>query len=341
MAKSLEEAMRDAGIEPMVDVSSMTQTEGASMPSQDDGLGIPAFLKSGETVPAQVTAPVPLAKQEVFAEDPAPAPAPVVVNTPVPALAPEPVEDTPAEEPEPASNQPNPNADRTKILRDIGKLGEAEANGQNARPAYFERVAEAARLGAVKEDDAAVLHEVYVKGIAKARGVGYVKMGSEPQQISKLKAMIRFGALPAIRPDSVLADVREHMRNRRDAENPVKKSPADAYLSAARMQLGQPQYQLTMQQIEEALATKAPPQKIEADVIYQFVDGMDKKLADNNVELTDETVSILEAFIGVAQNRIKELGGTTKQQRAAEKLAEKEAKLQAEKTKNSQVVRRK
>jgi len=294
----------------------------------DTGLGAPQ--------PNPAPAPEP---------QPAPEPEPAqVIETrvsvpPEPTPAPEP-EPQPAPEPDHGSNQPgNPNADKARVLRNIAKLGEDEGRGANARPAFFEQIAEAARLGALMPDDAPAVFSRYTEGVAKAKGVGVVKQTSEAQQTSKIKTMITFGALPSVRSDVLLANTRDAIKKRRDAGEKLKKSPVDIYLTVARTQLAQPQVPLDDDQIDECLNSKAPEVKTEADRLDAIAQSMDKLLNSEDQTLTDETVQALNDAMPLLLARVADLGGTTKQKAEQARLDEKQKKLDDAKAKAGLIKR--
>lgn len=226
------------------------------------------------------------------------------------------------------SNQPNSLADKRAVLRTIAQLGESEGAGANARAGFFEKVADAARMGALVEDDADVVHTRYAEGVAKAKGIAVVKMPSETQQKSKVKTMIKLGMLPAVRADVLLAQVRSRIEDAREAGSAPKKSPADIYLAAARMQLSQPQHMLTDDQIDQAMASKTPDPKLVADLLYQNATALDKLLADDAATpLDEESAKLVQEILPMLVKRVNDLGGTTQQQKDAKKIEEQQTKL--------------
>lgn len=309
----------------------------------------PAFLQRQK--PASLAVDTGLGAPQPTTPSPTPAPEPEpaqVIETRVPV----PPEPTPAPEPEPepepttppaddhGSNQPgNPSADKARVLRNIGKLGEDEGRGANARPAFFEQIAEAARLGALMPDDAPAVFSRYTEGVAKAKGVGVVKQTSEAQQTSKIKTMITFGALPSVRSDVLLANTRDAIKKRRDAGEKLKKSPVDIYLTVARTQLAQPQTPLDDDQIDECLNSKAPEVKTEADRLDAIAQSMDKLLNSEDQTLTDETVQALNDAMPLLLARVAELGGTTKEKAEQARLDEKQKKLDEAKAKAGLIKR--
>lgn len=301
--------------------------QAADNAKQEDDLAIPPFLKSGAPPPVS-SALGDLGQAPVEVQ-------PGTINTVVPVpVTPEVTAPAPANGGADTSNQPtNVAADRRAVLRAITAFGEQEGFGANARAAFFEKVADAARLGALSEADAELVQSRYGEGMAKAKGIAQVKMPSETQQRSKIKTMIKLGALPGIRADVLIAETKDRIKAARDAGNAPKKSPADIYLSVARMQLGQPQYQLTPDQIDMAMASKTPDPKVEADLLYNVASVADKLLAeDAATPLSDESKAMLTPMIQELVKRVTELGGTTQMQKDAEKAriaAEKAAKKAA------------
>jgi hypothetical protein len=343
---SLADALAKAGISPpasapstpavesgVIDVSSMAGVDTTTMQTEDAG-EIPEFLKrvGPETVvqpPAMsdpaLAPPVPTSPFGGTLAAP-----PVVVNTVVPPPVPVTPEVTPAAPTSggEGSNQPvNPAADRRAVLRTITTLGENEGLGANARAGFFEKVADAARMGALTEDDAEIVQTKYNEGVAKAKGIGTVKMPSETQQRSKIKAMIKLGALPGIRADLLLANVRDRINEARSAGQAPKKSPADIYLTVARMQLGQPQHILTDGQIDQAMASKTPDQKMVADLLYALASAADKLLAeDANTPLDDDSAKLVQDMLAPLVQRVQDLGGTTAMQKEQKKIEERQKK---------------
>lgn len=232
------------------------------------------------------------------------------------------------------ANQPedvNQHMDRGALLRQIRKFGENEAAGANARPSMAVQVVEAARAGAIVEDDAPHILEQYLKGVAAKRGVSSVSLGSEPQQLSKLKTFIKLGQIATCDGRKTVAKVADAVRKIRDEAGGkgTGKSPYDCMLSAARMQLSFPDELLSDEQIMRCCMPSPKTEKLEADLLDAIAAAADRLRTNDATPVSEESEAVLQEVVEKVMDRVKALGGSTRQKKIEEKLQKEIAKAQA------------
>lgn len=224
------------------------------------------------------------------------------------------------------TNQPGD--DKKRFMREVTGFGENEGKGNNAKPSLYLTTCNAAFKGWIVEDDAELVQSNYSKGRAKAKGIGWVEEKSAPQQISKVKAMIKLGAMPTVNGPDVLIRASNAIMDKVRKGEKLEKSAGDILLTVARMQIGQPDSELSEEQIVEAMSKKVAAPKVEADLLGTIRDAADKLRTADDLPISEDSLVILDDVVGKLVERIKALGGTTKDRAALEK-AEK-AKLKAE-----------
>jgi len=288
---------------------------------------LPTFDPKGDVpIPAAVPAQVTPATQQPVAPSPMAA-AIVVAPTPPPVA--------------PSGNQPEEPFSLATFMKEVAAFGQQEGKGANARPSFMLRVTQAAMLGAVKEDDATALHEAYQRNVAKSKGIAVVKQSSAPQQISKIKTMIKLGQLPLKDGggEQILYRVGHAIKEatKANGDKPLSKSVVDCYLSAARQQLNTPEQPLSDDDIIAAVMPKPRDEALEVDKLGALRDRAQALIEDTDTPPSEETQRVLERITAECDARIEELGGTSKQrkqqeaaERKAEKAAQKAEKAQAE-----------
>jgi hypothetical protein len=243
----------------------------------------------------------------------------------------------------PQDNQPQNKPSLDTFAKEVAALGAAEGKGINARPSFMLKLVEAAQQGVLKEDDAEALFDVYQKGLAKAKGqVVVTKQTSAPQQVSKIRTMIKLGLmqLPEGGGEAIIYRTGHAIAEAIKANDskPLSKSAVDCYLSAARMQLQHPEAPLTDDEIISAIMPKPRDEKLEVDKLGDILAAMDALNTDTETPPSEETASMLEDVMGQFVERIKALGGTSKQKAQARKAEEKAAKAEAKAAKAREAV---
>jgi hypothetical protein len=230
-------------------------------------------------------------------------------------------------------NQPpvDPKASTFKLARGYG---EAEGAGGNAKPSLYLAATEATKAKALAADseDPAALYAEYSKGRAKKKGIGWVEEKSTPQQVSKLKTMMLLGEMTTVDGVALNVKVANAINDKVRLGQKLDKTAGDILLTAARMQLGQPDAPLSDDQIAEAFNKKTPDQKIEADLLGALRDTAERYKKGNDVQLSEDSKALLDVMISDLAQRVKDLGGTMKDRKALEKAMRKkiEADLRAE-----------
>lgn len=230
------------------------------------------------------------------------------------------------------SNQPE-DAKPTKasFMREFRRFGENEAAGANARPALANTLVEASYHGAIVEDDADAIFETYQKGVAARKGLGQVKQGSQTQQVSKMRTFIKMGAIPGIDARETMIKAGDAIRAAREANGgkPLAKSPFDAYLSVARTQLQFPDAVLDDETIQVCINPAPRDEKLEVDKLDAIAVSMDN--LRTNEETSDDSANELEKALDIVLARIREMGGSTRMKKNAEKAAKQIEKLESKK----------
>jgi hypothetical protein len=150
------------------------------------------------------------------------------------------------------------------LRADLRKLGTSDGKGAKSRAAAALRMADAARNGEIDEDFAEDGYSTYLEGKRKAIADDPLAGGVDNpgdkgfnQQVSKFRAYIKAGALPAIDGPAILrrsAEIAQELRNAGEEA----KAPFDAMLDVARAQIKQKDEPLTEEQMT-ALVRKAKP----------------------------------------------------------------------------------
>ncbi len=223
---------------------------------------------------------------------------------------------------------------RRQVLAKAMALGRAEGTGSNSRPGLYLLTVEGAKHRVISREDVPALIQNFSKGHAEKQGLGWTKMASEAQQVSKLNTAIYLGELTHVDGLDVAQRAAQALiaaRTAADAKAADFLSPFDALVNVARAQVNvQPDVALSDEQLA-ALIRKpdAPDVPIEADRLDKIAVAIDKLAGDEKDPVSADTQEILEEALGKLMARIKELGGTSKDKREAEKKAKQEAKTRA------------
>lgn len=220
-----------------------------------------------------------------------------------------------------AANQPNAASSREMFLKQVRAFGRDEGNGTSARPKLAGQLTEAAHLGAITEDDVDAIFENYQKGVAATKGLAVMKTGSDTQQKSKLRTFIKLGALASIDGRLTFQKARDAYKAAVVLNNgkPLSKSPFDALLASARMQLQYPDEVLPDDYILTCIYPKPKEDKLEVDKLGAIVDAMDRLRVNEETPVSEETESVLQSSIDSLMERIKAMGGTSAMKKAEEK----------------------
>jgi predicted house-cleaning noncanonical NTP pyrophosphatase (MazG superfamily) len=231
-------------------------------------------------------------------------------------------------------NQEPEGISRRSVLAKATALGRAEGTGSNSRPGLYLLTVEGAKHRVISREDVAAMVQNFSKGHAEKQGLGWTKMASEAQQVSKLNTAIYLGELTHVDGLDVAQRASRALINARsaaDAKAADFLSPFDALVNVARAQVNvSPDTPLSDEQI--AMLIRKPDQQdvpIEADRLDKIATLIDKLAGDEKEPVSPETMEILEDALGKMMARVKELGGTSKDKREAEREAKKNAKVRA------------
>lgn len=221
-------------------------------------------------------------------------------------------------------NVGEPTMDIQAFNRRVIQFGEAEGQGTNSRGALGVLVTEAAKTGLIKPktDELLPVFNKYAEARSKAQFTPYVAGSSDKQQVSKLVAFAKLGALPKIDGVALLmrtaSIVNEMMKAQPDIKWP---SAYDQLLNVARYQVRHSPTAVLSDDIIKSVCSPKPkgPDADEADKLEALRKAMEKILKAEEVTPTEETADMLSEQHDALAERIKALGGTRKQREALEK----------------------
>lgn len=192
-----------------------------------------------------------------------------------------------------------------KTLRaELKKLGASEGIGSASRPLAAKRLVDAAYDGLAKEGDAEQFYGDYQSGLIAAgkKSVFAVSAAAgEKVQISKFRQFIKVGMLPGVDARELMTRVEEHLASSKTAEIATV-APFDAMLNAARMQLNQPDTDLTDEQVA---ACVDKPERASKEEIEKLIDVF-RKVAKLNETMPAPSG---EATLQAMRDWIEEKGG--------------------------------
>ena len=215
--------------------------------------------------------------------------------------------------------------------RMVTTLGEREGMGSNSRPGLFIHFVEGAKHGIITGDDVPEYYGRYAKAVAAKQNIGYAPQSSEKQQVSKFRQAVNIGQLVHVDGLDVIhraVDVQKAQRAANEGKLPMP--PLDGLVAVARAQCAFPDSPLTDEQIDLVMRPKDTEEKTEADRLDAIATAMDKLVERKEDPISDESAAVLETCIGALMERVKALGGTTAQKKAAAKEQAKIAKTKAD-----------
>jgi hypothetical protein len=231
---------------------------------------------------------------------------------------------------------PKPNIEpgaltKAKILARVRDLGSKEGLGENSRPGLFLVMCEGARHGLFTKDDVAPAFQSYALSRANARGIGYKPQDSEKQQVAKLGVAVRLGELKFVNGLDVIERVKEAQAEQLQAKDgKLDYSPFDGLVHVARFQLKSPDTLLSMDVIRGLLLKPAKDEPEEADRLERILKAIRSLQDAKEAPVSEESLNALQEAAEPLETRIKELGGSSAQRKAAEKAREVAEKAQSQ-----------
>lgn len=196
-------------------------------------------------------------------------------------------------------------ADALKTLRsELKKLGQMEGLGSASRPTAAKRLVDAAFDGLAKEGDAEEFYGDYLAGMitaGKKSPLTSVGGASEKVQISKFRQFIKVGMLPGVDARELMDRVAAHLAASKSAEVATV-APFEAMLSAARVQLAQPDVDLTDEQVAQCVDK---PERASKEEIEKLIDVFRKAAKLNETMPAPSGEAALQAM----RDWIEEKGG--------------------------------
>ena len=207
---------------------------------------------------------------------------------------------TTGEAPAAGDNSKNAMKDFDAAMR---KYGQAEALGQASRPTAGIAIVAAAYDGLLKEGDAPHVYGEYQAGIVAVSKKNPLTPGgsSEAVQVSKFRQLIKVGMLPGVDARDLMRRVTEHVSACKAADIKIN-SPFDAMVSAARMQIGQPDVDLSDEQVATCV------EKAEARTKEGLEKLIDAYKRDHKLS-TELNIPSLHAAVQCLADAIVEAGG--------------------------------
>lgn len=224
------------------------------------------------------------------------------------------------------TSQSNLEAARQQMFEDAKALGENEGRGAVSRATLAVQMVEWAHQGLADVTDAETFYDAYMGRAADLQETfgGTKKQANEAngrkQNVSKFRQFLKMGGNKKFDPTAVIYDAAKLVKEER-AKGTIKFAPFDALLNIARKQNHDDYCEDPLPQ--EVMLTCNQPKvrddRIEADLLDAHKRKLEKLAEDYPSPEVDEAIEGLAA-------RIEELGGTTKQQKEAAKVAAKKAK---------------
>jgi|SRR5262245_33430028 len=215
------------------------------------------------------------------------------------------------------SNVPSNSAvDKAAALQDAYDMGKREGGGAAARASFYVTLVQWAKEKRIDVSNTEEMWDNFDKGAsAGASMVGGIKKAKNPEDVIKVRRsetrqFIKMGGIPYIDPCEVMDRAMAIIKKAR-LEGRVTRKATDCMLNVARAQNNDEQNALDDDTIEMAIADRTPEDKSEADMLGRVLVELDRI-----VKKHEESDDVLAARAHVEQ-RISDLGGTTKQQKAA------------------------
>jgi hypothetical protein len=206
---------------------------------------------------------------------------------------------------------------------DLRKYGQAEALGSASRPIAARRIVDAAYDGLLKEGDAEMVYGEYQSGmVAVGKKNPLTAQGNgEKVQISKFRQFIKVGMLPGVDARDLMQRVSDCVASLKAAGEKIQ-IPFDCMLNAARIQLSQPDVDLTDEQVTSCVAVAEKAAKEDLDKLIDLYRKA-HKLA--------EALPPMAASVDALRDAIVECGGevpaVTKAEKEAAEFAAKAAQF--------------
>jgi len=216
------------------------------------------------------------------------------------------------------TDQSNSAADKAAALQDAYEMGKREGGGSVARANFYITLIQWAKEKRIDVGDTEAMWDGFDKGAsAGAVMIGGTKHSKDPTQtrkvrLSETRQFIKMGDNHYIDACEVMDRAMAIIKKAR-LDGRLTSKPTDAMLNVARAQNKDQMNPLDDATIEAVMYPKSTPDKLEADMlmrVYLELEKITKKHEDSN-EVTAAKAEILA--------RISDLGGTTKQQKAAGK----------------------
>lgn len=182
----------------------------------------------------------------------------------------------------------------------LKEYGAAYARGANSRPAAaHQAVRAAAQIDGVSPDKAEEFWEEFQRASARVKGIEYKREDTHKTQVSKFKAFLRLGALPAVDGvavfDRAVKIIREYSQME---DNPLKGTAYDNLLTVARKQCDNPQNEMDEDDIRRVITPEGKDEKKPIDKLidaYKKVKGLHDKIP--SAALEDAIYSLEQAIV--------------------------------------------
>lgn len=236
-----------------------------------------------------------------------------------------------------ATKTANIDAAKEAVFATFEALGKQEGDGQLARIKCAEQACARGKEGLLEPDDAEAAYARFMLGSAGAtQEVGGSDQTME-QRGRELKHFIVLGANKLLDGVELLDNAKQRMTKIRASRPDGKRGRAWVMLlKFAREQNKEPERALTNQEIDKCFEQSMNPDKEAADLLWGARNTINRANEGEEDSKLRDAIDLIDA-------RIVELGGTTKQKRAAKLQAAKEkekAKEKADKEKARKIKRK-
>jgi len=191
----------------------------------------------------------------------------------------------------------------------LREYGAAYAKGANSRPAAaHQAVRAAAQIDGVGPDKAEEFWEEFQRAAARVKGIEYKREDTHKVQVSKFKAFLRLGALPAVDGVKVFDTAVKVIKELSQQEdNPLKGTAYDNLLVVARKQCDSPQHELDEDEIRRVVTPEGKDPKTPIEKLIDAYKKVAKLHDDIPSKALEDAIYCLEQAIVEGDGEVPDL----------------------------------
>jgi len=217
------------------------------------------------------------------------------------------------------SGMTNAQREKLRVFAEIRDIGRVEGKGKTARMMCIEKVVRESKDGPIAVEDAGDIWKNLMQGAGETQlDVGGADPKDTAQRTSDLKHFIVLGNNKNLDGPEVIDNAKQRMRMLRSSGAVKNARIWEMMLTFARAQNKSPEHALTDDQIDKLFEDRAKRERELADKLWTHRAGLIKA---NEGEDRPDVYQVCEALEKIVQ----ELGGTSKQKKAARLAAKKAA----------------